>query len=442
MSGIVSATRGIPKWGFEQTNLEGWDPMKILMIAPQPFFEPRGTPISVYQRLQALSALRYQVDLLTYHVGENVSIPGVRVYRCLNVPFIKKVKLGPSWPKAFLDILLFFQSIVLLARNRYDVIHSHEEAAFWSVLLAKVFSARHVYDMHSCLPQQLASVPRWDLRPFIKVFDLLERWVINTCEVVITIGLDLEDHVKRINPKVRTVLIQNLPIRIQDAGPDHSSAQQLREKARLDGRLPVVYTGSFERYQGLDLLLESARIVQERCPEVSFIMVGGAPRQVERWRDQASAFGLQEAMAFTGAVPLAEALAYLELAEILVSPRTEGTSVPLKIYSYLHAGKPIVATDVLAHLQVLNCEMAMLVAPTVEAFADGIVKLAQSPALRESLGLRAQQFAAERFNPADYLAKLDWVYQQPSTATPAEPAVHSPEADRAHASVQRFLRLP
>lgn len=53
--------------------------MKILMISPEPFFEPRGTPISVYQRLQALSALGYQVDLLTYHVGQDVDIPGLTI---------------------------------------------------------------------------------------------------------------------------------------------------------------------------------------------------------------------------------------------------------------------------------------------------------------------------------------------------------------------------
>ena len=39
--------------------------MKILMLAPEPFFQPRGTPISVYQRIKALSALGHEVDLAT-----------------------------------------------------------------------------------------------------------------------------------------------------------------------------------------------------------------------------------------------------------------------------------------------------------------------------------------------------------------------------------------
>ncbi len=417
--------------------------MKILMFAPEPFFEPRGTPISVYQRLQALSVLQYEVDLVTYHVGQDVNIPGVKVHRGPHLPFIRNVKLGPSWSKAFLDVLLFCQGIALLAKNRYDVIHSHEEAAFWSVLLAKVFRTRHVYDMHSSLPQQLASCPRWNYRPFVKLFEVLERWVINTCDTVITIGVDLEERVMAINPKARTVLMQNLAVLADGAGSHHTSARELREKLKLDGKLTVVYTGTFERYQGLDLLMRSAKIVKEHCPDVIFILVGGAPRQVEHWRHQFGLCGLEDSVLFTGTVSLADSIAYLDIAEILVSPRTSGTSVPLKIYSYLHSGKPIVATDLIAHSQVLNSEMAVLVAPTEEAFADGILALAQSPDVRKRLGFRAQQFIRENLDPADYLAKLDQLYQEliPS-ARRSEQATGSLQSDPAHPLQEQWLRHP
>ncbi len=417
--------------------------MKILMIAPEPFFEPRGTPISVYQRLQALSVLGYQVDLLTYHVGDDVSIPGVAVHRCLRVPFIKKVKVGPSLQKVLLDILLFFHAIVLLGRNAYDVIHSHEEAAFWSVVLSKLFHTRHVYDMHSSLPQQLSSFPRWNLSPFVKLFEMLERWAIRSCDAVITIGADLEGRVRDVNPEATTVLIQNLAIYTDDAGSGHISARELKQRMRLDDKLVIVYTGNFEHYQGLDLLLNSARIVKDQCPEVLFVIVGGETQQVERWQDQAGLYGLGDSVLFTGTVPLAEAIAYLDLAEILVSPRTERTSVPLKIYSYLHSGKPIVATDLVAHSQVLNDETAVLVAPTEEAFAEGILILAHSAGLRKRLGLRGQQFARERFKPAEYLEKLDRVYQEPRLPThPSEQVAHPAQADQTCSRQHRWLRLP
>ncbi|MCB0214854.1 MAG: hypothetical protein KDJ52_36280, partial [Anaerolineae bacterium] len=78
--------------------------MKILMIAPQPFFEPRGTPISAYQRLHGLSSLNYEVDLVTYHIGNDVEMQGLTIHRIPNIPFIKSIDIGPSWAKVLLDI--------------------------------------------------------------------------------------------------------------------------------------------------------------------------------------------------------------------------------------------------------------------------------------------------------------------------------------------------
>ncbi len=67
---------------------------------------------------------------------------------------------------------------------------------------------------------------------------------------------------------------------------------------------------------------------------------------------------------FTGHQPARDIPAFVEAADILASPRIAGTNTPLKIYSYLRAGKPIVATDLLTHTQVLDRETALLVAPS------------------------------------------------------------------------------
>src|SRR5262249_30058663 len=66
--------------------------MRILMIAPEPFFEPRGTPFSEFHRIRALTALGHQVDLVTYPFGQDVAMPGLRVFRSLRPPFIHRVK--------------------------------------------------------------------------------------------------------------------------------------------------------------------------------------------------------------------------------------------------------------------------------------------------------------------------------------------------------------
>src|SRR6266436_4468948 len=93
-------------------------PMRILMIAPEPFFEPRGTPFSEFHRIRALTALGHQVDLVTYPFGQSVSMPGLRVFRSLRPPWVNEVKIGPSAAKIPLDALLTLTVIRRLIARR------------------------------------------------------------------------------------------------------------------------------------------------------------------------------------------------------------------------------------------------------------------------------------------------------------------------------------
>ena len=63
--------------------------MKILFIAPQPFYQDRGTPIAVDLLLRTLSGVGHNVDLLTYHEGEERNYPGVNIIRIRPFPKVK-----------------------------------------------------------------------------------------------------------------------------------------------------------------------------------------------------------------------------------------------------------------------------------------------------------------------------------------------------------------
>jgi glycosyltransferase involved in cell wall biosynthesis len=385
--------------------------MKILMLAPEPFLEARGTPLSVYQRLRALSALGHHVDLVTYHVGKAVTLPNLRIYRIPAIPFVKEVPIGPSAIKPVLDILLFFTALLLLLRRRYNVIHSHEEAAFLAVFLGFIFRTRHIYDMHSSLPRQLTNFGFGNWRALVWAFEWLERLVISTCDAVIAIGTDLEALVRKIDPKATVITIENLPVTSSDVHGHADSVCQLRQQLALEDKRPIVYAGTFEVYQGLDLLLHSARIVIDANPQAYFLVVGGKAHQVEHWQAEACKLGLFTHMRFVGTVPVEESVTYLDLAEILVSPRVGGTSVPLKIYSYLHAGKPIVATRLISHTTVLNDEVACLVEPTPVAVASGILALLEDDQLRTRLSTAAQLHAETNYSYAAYKEKVRLIYQ-------------------------------
>lgn len=391
--------------------------MKILMIAPQPFFEPRGTPISVRQRLTGLSQLGHQVDLATYHLGEDVNLPGVKIFRTPVISKINALKVGPSLQKIPLDFLLILKSVDLLIRNKYDVIHTHEEAGFFSVFLAWIFNLTHIYDMHSSLPKQLVNFKFGDNKLMIGLFEYLEKLVINTCDAMITIGPDLEEYVREINPAVPMQMIENLPLNIEHSGSENPT--QIKEEYGLqDGKI-LVYAGTFERYQGVDVLIESFDSVVRRYPDTNLVLLGGKPDQIKDCQELVSRLDLNGSVIFTGIVPIEDANTYIQLADILISPRIEGTSVPLKIYTYLHAGKPILATNIPAHSLVLNQDTALLVEPARDTLAEGLIRLLDDSELRKKLGTESKRLAEEKYGQAQYLAKLEKIYSflQPSNNT-------------------------
>lgn len=383
--------------------------MKILMIAPQPFFEPRGTPISVRQRVTGLSKLGHEVDLATYHLGEDVKLPGLEIYRTPAIPGIRSIKVGPSWKKIPLDFLLILKSSGLLFRNKYDVIHSHEEAGFFSIFLAWLFNLPHIYDMHSSLPKQLVNFKFGANKLMIGVFEFLEKLVINTCSALITIGPDLKDYVQEINSDVPMQMIENLPLNVDQDFEDIPS--EIAEKFNKHEGLSIVYTGTFERYQGVDVLVRSFAQISNNHPDTQMILVGGKPDQIRANQELVSQLGMDGSIHFTGIVSLEDANAYIHLADILVSPRIEGTSVPLKIYTYLHAGKPILATDIPAHSLVLSPDNAFLVEPTVDGLANGLLRMIEDSDLRASLSMGSKRLAEEKYSLKQYLSKLENLYQ-------------------------------
>lgn len=385
--------------------------MKILMLAPQPFYETRGTPISVRQRLKALSDLGHEVDLLTYPLGENVDMPGLVIHRLPNLFATQHIQIGPSWNKIFLDFLMIFKAGRMLAGQKYDVIHSHEEAAFFAQALAQMFSVKHLADMHSVLSRQLKTYDFGGWWLPVKLFESLERWVIRNCDAIIPVGYDIESYVRDANPAAKQVRIDNLALDEVFAVSDPEANAAFRDKNNLNGRKLVVYTGNFQPYQGLELLLSSVGIVKETYQNVRFFLIGAKKHELQPWIQKIREQKLEDYISVIEVVPSQDLVLYHENAEILISPRLYGRTVPLKIYSYLQVGKPIVATDIPAHRDILNDEYALLVPPSKEDMASGILKILLSPEIGHVLGSRAKKIAEERFNYETYLSKVKRVYE-------------------------------
>ncbi len=167
----------------------------------------------------------------------------------------------------------------------------------------------------------------------------------------------------------------------------------------------MLYTGTFEAYQGLDLLFAAMALVSGRRPDARLLLAGGKPDQVRRAQEQAQAAGIGDVTLFAGERPASEIPAYLLAADVLVSPRSRGTNTPLKIYQYLRSGKAIVATRLLTHTQVLDDDTAILTGVSAAEFADGILAALENPGRAAAVGRRARELAETKYSYEAYLER-------------------------------------
>jgi glycosyltransferase involved in cell wall biosynthesis len=101
---------------------------------------------------------------------------------------------------------------------------------------------------------------------------------------------------------------------------------------------------------------------------------------------------------------------YLAMADVLVSPRAFGGNLPLKIFDYLAAGRPIVATDISTHRTVLTQDTAVLVQPNAGALAEGIVSVLRYPSRGRELGHAAREYALEHLGWSRFVRTVGEIY--------------------------------
>jgi glycosyltransferase involved in cell wall biosynthesis len=377
--------------------------LRILFLAPQPFFEVRGTPLAVLAMVRALGALGHRVDLLTYPQGAPVDLPAVRHFRSPRLP-VGRVRAGPSLAKLALDVPFLAAAAWRLVRERYDVVHAVEEAAHLAAPLARVLGVPLVVDVDSSIPDQLRESGFARRGPLLWAAEALEGHALRHSAAVITVCDSLTRSVQARVPEARVFQVEDPPLVSADDPPPPAAVAALRSTLRLGTRPVALYSGNFEPYQGVDLLVDAAA----RVTEVQFLFMGGEPAEIAVMAARAAASGAR--CVFAGKRPVSELPVFLAAADVLVSPRRTGVNTPFKIYTYLAAGKPLVATRIGTHTQLLDDSLAVLTEPTAEGLAAGV---RQALAEGERSAARAQRGRAlveREYSPARFEEKVRRAY--------------------------------
>lgn len=338
-----------------------------------------------------MSDLGVESDVVTFPIGRDVDIPGVRIFRAANPLNIRSVPVGFSFRKSFLDLFLGIRAARrALGGRRYTAVQASEEGAFVALPIARALGVPLIYDMQSSLPEQLAE--RWFFRlgAVRWMIERSERWLANRADMIIT-SAGLGAHAREIAP---AALVREWAFHTEP--PEYESGVRDRVKAewKIRGDVPVIlYAGTFAPYQGLSLLIRGFAKALQVLPDAVLVLVGSSQPKEKLL----SGIDIPpHVIRVIPRQPRERVEDFYAAADLLVSPRVSGRNVPLKIFDYLGAGKPILATDIPAHRAVLNDKLALMVPAEVDAMADGIRRILLNEALGRSYAAAAATYTRER----------------------------------------------
>jgi len=358
--------------------------IKVLMIAPTPFFADRGCHVRIYEEIRALQGLGCAIVLCTYHIGRDME--GVKTERIINIPWYKKLEAGPSWQKPFLDILLLIKSFIVARRFRPHIIHAHlHEGALIGRFLSKWFSLPLVFDYQGSMTAEMADhefLKKGGL--FFKILKRLERWIDAGADIIVPSSS---------GSAVQLVTEFGIPgekIRPVPDGADTDifrpgyPMDDLRERLAIPkGRKVVVYLGLLNEYQGVDLLLNSITDVIHKLPDAHFLIMGYP--DVERYREMAVRLDIAGNATFTGRIDYREAPRYLCLGDIAVSAKLSKTEANGKVYNYIAAGLPTVCFDTPVNREILGDSGIYAKFGDKGSLSDAIVDILSDPEKLEML---------------------------------------------------------
>jgi len=381
--------------------------MKILLLAPQPFFQNRGTPIAVRLMAETLGKMGHDVHLLAFSEGENLVLDHVTIHRILSLPGLASVPPGFSLKKICCDALMTAKSFLMQRKYHFDIVHAVEESVFIAMLLCFFFETSYIYDLDSWMSDQLLAKLIF-LRPFRRFFESFEKTAVRRSVGVIPVCRAIEEKIRSFDKEKPLLRLEDISLLEENCA---AMPELLREKFGCQGRL-IMYVGNLERYQGIALLLEAFALTAPAFLHCSLVIIGGTDKDISKYQEMAQRLGIGSRACFIGPRPAAALAMYLAQADLLVSPRTEGENTPMKIYSYMDSGKPILATKIVSHTQVLDEGIAFLADPDPASMASELRRIFSDSGDAARRAARAKEKAAAEFCRPAYEQKIMNFYNE------------------------------
>jgi glycosyltransferase involved in cell wall biosynthesis len=258
--------------------------------------------------------------------------------------------------------------------HTYQYVHAVEEAALIVLLACRRKHILLLYDMASSLPEQLANLPVFRMKPIRKLLDRIEKWLIFKADYIVC-SRGLLPHIEKSGGK-NSVCEWWFPTIIKEI--------DVKEKVKIRTDLGIgpddhlfVYAGSFAPYQGIELLLDAIALLRDHPAQPRFLLAGATPEELSRiqvrWGQDTP-----PNVTLLGRQAKEKVVKFLASADFLISPRLYGANTPLKVFDYMGAGKPIIASDIFAHRVILDESRAVFFKNSAESLASAIADLMEN----------------------------------------------------------------
>lgn len=324
--------------------------MKILVIAPTPFFSDRGTHIRILEESLALEKLGHKITIATYHIGKDISQlveTNIDIRRIRRLLFwYKKLEAGPDWQKIILDLMLIRKVFYLARTQKPEIIHAHLHEGVLIGWIVKRFlfwrKIKLVADFHGSLTNEMVSHGYLGVGFLKRLFKFIEEKIDNLGDYAITSSWENTQQIKKVknDGQVDTVpdgvnldYYQRLPEKIESK----------RELELPMDKVIIAYTGALILNKGIDHLKEAILKILAISEKAYFVIGGFPPEEFIRFIQVNS---LEKSVRIISPLNYFDLPQILNASDIGIDPKdSESRQASGKILQYMGAGLPVVCFD-------------------------------------------------------------------------------------------------